>query len=139
MVQNQLSFPMKMSGGFHLHLLVFPYQFSSRIVALNNLFVICKWLVQKDFNIISASFQNLFVVVFYMKKNKAFTLISFAVLKWVFISQKIFTYLLSTEMRWMFISSTVIWVNGSDSNSVASRARSELTRSKCEWTRISTI
>ena len=39
-------------------------------------------------------------------------------------------------MRWMFISSTAIWVTGSDTGSVGSRARSELTRSKCEWTRI---
>ena len=41
-------------------------------------FIICKWLVQKDFNNISASFQNLFVVVVHL----AYTLISFAVLKW---------------------------------------------------------
>ena len=48
-------------GGFHLHLLVFPfiYQFNSRIDT-----IICKWLVQKDFSNISASFQNLFVLVF---------------------------------------------------------------------------
>ena len=37
-----------------------------------------------------------------------------------------------TEMRLMSISSNAIWVTGS----VASRARSKLTRSKCEWTRI---
>ena len=67
-------------GGFHLYLLVFPfvYQFNSRILVLVN---IQKWLVQKNFNIISASFQNLFVVVFTHTKNVAFTLISFAVLK----------------------------------------------------------
>jgi hypothetical protein len=35
-----------------------------------------------DFNNISASFQNLVCCGFYMKKNVAFTLISFAVLKW---------------------------------------------------------
>ena len=54
---------------FHL-----PVQFSP--------FIICKWLLQKDFNNISASFQNLFVAVFTWKNNVAFTLISFAVLKW---------------------------------------------------------
>ena len=36
-------------------------------------------------------------------------------------------------MRWMFISSAAIWGTGSDTGSVASRARSELTRSKCKW------
>ena len=51
----------------------------------------------------------------YMKKNVAFTLIS---------------------MRWLFISSSAIWVTGLDTRSVASRARTELTRSKREWTRI---
>ena len=41
-------------------------------------FSICKWLVQKDFNNISK-----FVCCgFYIKKNVAFKLISFAVLKW---------------------------------------------------------
>ena len=54
---------------------------------------------------------------FYIKKNVAFTLISFAV---------------RTEMRWMFIRLTVIWVTRSDTSSVASRARSQLTKSKCE-------
>ena len=49
----------------------------------------------------------------------------------------VYTYpFFCTEMRWMFISSSAIWVTGSDTDSVASRARSELTRSKCEWTRI---
>ena len=41
-----------------------------------------------------------------------------------------------TEMRWLFISSTAIWVTGSDTGSVASRARTELTSSKHDWTRI---
>ena len=36
-------------------------------------------------------------------------------------------------MTWMFIISTTIWVNGWDTSSVASRARSELTSSKCNW------
>ena len=44
-----------------------------------------------------------------------------------------------TEMKWLFISSSAILVTGSDSGSAASRARSENTRSKCEWTRIWTI
>ena len=39
-------------------------------------------------------------------------------------------------MRWMFIISTAIWATGWDIGSVASRARSELTSLKCEWTRI---
>ena len=73
----------------------------------------------------SERFQQHFSIIskfvfcgFYMRKNAAFTFISFAVLKW------------------MFISSTAIWVTGSYTSSVASRARSQLTRSKCEWTRI---
>ena len=42
------------------------------------MFIICKWLVQKDFTIISR-----FVCCgCYMKTNVAFALISFAVLKW---------------------------------------------------------
>ena len=42
-------------------------------------------------------------------------------------------------MKWLFISSTAIWVTGSDTGSVASRARTELTSSKCDWTWIWTI
>ena len=38
-----------------------------------------------------------------------------------------------------FISSSAIWGTGSDTGSVASRAKGELTRSKCDWTRIWTI
>ena len=41
-----------------------------------------------------------------------------------------------TEIRWMFISWTTIWVTSLDTGSVASRARRQLTSSKCEWTRI---
>ena len=41
-----------------------------------------------------------------------------------------------TEMRWLFICSTAIWVAGSDTSTVASRARTDLTSSKCGWTRI---
>ena len=36
-------------------------------------------------------------------------------------------------MTWMFIISTAIWVNGWDTSSVASRARSELTSLQCSW------
>jgi hypothetical protein len=102
-------------GGFYLHLLVFPfvYQFNSRLGRSSSLFIICKWLVQKDFNNISASFQNLFVVYSYL--------------------------FCCTEMRWLFISSTAIWVTDSDTSSVASRARTKLTSSKFDWTRIWTI
>ena len=39
----------------------------------------------------------------------------------------------------MFISLTAISVTVSDTFSVASRTRTELTRSKCKWTRIYTI
>ena len=44
-----------------------------------------------------------------------------------------------TEMTCLFISSSAIWVTGSDTGSVFSRAIGELTRSKCEWTGIWTI
>ena len=33
----------------------------------------------------------------------------------------------------MFIISTTVWVNGWDTSSVASRAKSELTSSQCNW------
>ena len=36
-------------------------------------------------------------------------------------------------MTWMFIISTAVWVNGWDTSSVASRARSELTSLQCNW------
>ena len=36
-------------------------------------------------------------------------------------------------MTWMFIISTAVWVNGWDTSSVASRARSELTSLQCSW------
>ena len=39
-------------------------------------------------------------------------------------------------MWWLFISSTAIWVTSSDTSSVASRAGTKLTSSKCDWTRI---
>ena len=50
------------------------------------------------------------------------------------------TYLFCcAEMSGMFISSNAIWVTSSDTGSIASRARTELTRSKCKWTRIWTM
>ena len=58
---------------------------------------------------------------FYMKETVVFTLISFAVLKW--------DDCLSVQLA-------AFWVTGSDTNSVASRARTKLTSSKCDWTRI---
>ena len=68
-------------GGFHIHLLVFPfvYQFTSRIgVLVNSSFeMTSSERFQQHFNIISKSV----CCGFYMKKNVAFTLISFAVLK----------------------------------------------------------
>ena len=68
-------------GGFHLHLLVFPfvYQFNSIIGVLVN-----SSFANDQFRIISTTFQHHFKIFccgFYMKKNVAFTLISFAVLK----------------------------------------------------------
>ena len=56
-------------GEFHLHLLII------------RLFIICKWQVQEDFSIISASFRISLLTLLH-EKNVAFTLISFAVLKW---------------------------------------------------------
>ena len=68
----------------------------------------------------SEGFQHHFSIIlkyvccgFYVKKNAAFTLISFALLK-------------CDECL------TAISITGSDSGSVASRARSKLTISKCE-------
>ena len=53
-------------GGFHLNLLVIPCCLPVQFYRIGNLvqLIICKWLVQKEFNNSSASFQNLFVVVF---------------------------------------------------------------------------
>ena len=70
--QNSLYYakmPKPVQSGFHLHLLVFPfvYQFNSRIKG-SSPSIICKWLVQKDFNNISVLFQNMFVVVFTWKR-----------------------------------------------------------------------
>ena len=59
----------------------------------------------------------------YMKKNVAFTLISFAVLKW----DECLSFQLPFELPVR------------DTGSVASRTRGALASSKCEWTRIWTI
>ena len=71
--------------GVHiLYLWLNDYHFLLSLICLaySSLFIICKWLVQKDFSIISPSFQKKICWDCYMKKNVAFTLISFAVLKW---------------------------------------------------------
>ena len=88
--------------------MVFPfiYHFNSRIGVL----------VHSSFaDDSSEGFQQHFSIIskfvcygFYIKKNVAFTLISF------------------TEMRWMLISSTGIWVTGSDTGLVASRLEANL-------------
>jgi hypothetical protein len=85
-------------------------------------FIICKWQVQKDFSIISPSFHHHFKIC----------------LLWLLHKKECSFYsclFCCTLMRWLFIISSAIW----DTGSVASRAQSELNRSKCEWTRIWTI
>ena len=104
-------------GGFHLYLLVFPfvYQFYSIIEAL-----VSSSFANDEFRRISVSFQHHFKIY----------------LLWLLHEKECsFYYYLfcCTEMTWMFIISTTIWVNGWDTSSVASRARSELTSSKCNW------
>ena len=112
-------------SGLHLHLLVFPfvYQFNSRIgVLFHSSFA----LTDSEGFLISTTFQHHFkmcLLWFLHEKECSF-----------------YTHLFCcTEIRWLFISSTAIWVTGSDTGSVACRARSKLTSSKCEWTRIWTI
>ena len=47
----------------------FIYTFWCSLLSTSSILVIiCKWLFQKDFNIFSSSFQNLFVVVFTWKR-----------------------------------------------------------------------
>ena len=93
--------------GFHLHLLVFPfvYNFHFRIKVLD-----CLSFANDQFRRISASFQNLFVVIrscdSYMKKNVAFTLISFAVLNEVIVYQ--FKCHLSYQFRYRFSELTTV-------------------------------
>ena len=71
-------------------------------------------------------FSNFVCCGFNMKKNVAFTLISFNALKW-------------DELQMNVNHSTAVSSNVSDTGSVASRSRGQLTRSKWEWTRIWTI
>ena len=91
-------------GGFHLHLLVFPfvYQFNSRG---SSPFIICKC------KRISTTFQHHFKICFlwflHEKECSFYTYFFFC----------------CSEMRWMFIISTAIWFTGWDTSSVASRAR----------------
>ena len=104
-------------GGFHLYLLVFPfvYQFYSIIEAL-----VSSSFANDEFRRISVSFQHHFKIY----------------LLWLLHEKEcsFYSYLFCcTEMTWMFIISTTIWVNGWDTSSVASRARSELTSSQCNW------
>ena len=99
--------------GFHLYLLVFPfvYQFYSIIEAL-----VSSSFANDEFRRISVSFQHHFKIY----------------LLWLLHEKEcsFYSYLFCcTEMTWMFIISTTIWVNGWDTSSVASRARSELTSS----------
>ena len=107
----------KENGGFHLYLLVFPfvYQFYSIIEAL-----VSSSFANDEFRRISVSFQHHFKIY----------------LLWLLHEKEcsFYSYLFCcTEMTWMFIISTTIWVNGWDTSSVASRARSELTSSQCNW------
>ena len=111
------------TGGFHLYLLVFPfvYQFYSIIEAL-----VSSSFANDEFRRISVSFQHHFkICLLWLLHEKESSFYSY-----------LFCF---TEMRWLFISSSAIWVTSSDTSSVASRDGSQLTRSKCEWTRIWTI
>ena len=106
-----------MHDWFHLHLLVLPfiYQYYSRIEAL-----VSSSFANDEFRRISVSFQHHFKIY----------------LLWLLHEKEcsFYSYLFCcTEMTWMFIISTTIWVNGWDTSSVASRARSELTSSQCNW------
>ena len=110
----------RFKGGFHLYLLVFPfaYQFYSIIEAL-----VSSSFANDEFRRISVSFQHHFKIY----------------LLWLLHEKEcsFYSYLFCcTETRWLFINSSNIWVTGSDIGSVASRARTELTSSKCIWTRI---
>ena len=97
------------TGGFHLHLLEFPfvYQFNSRIGVLVH---------SRHFSIIS----KFVCCVFLHKKECSFYPHLFC----------------CTEMIRLFINLTAIWVTGSGTGSVASRAITKVTSSKCDWTRI---
>ena len=116
-ILSMLSIQQFYLGGFHLYLLVFPfvYQFYSIIEAL-----VSSSFANDEFRRISVSFQHHFKIY----------------LLWLLHEKEcsFYSYLFCcTEMTWMFIISTTIWVNGWDTSSVASRARSELTSSQCNW------
>ena len=107
--RNVFQYHFYLRGVFHLHLFAFPFVcgFNSRIHSSSA----NKYLVQNNFNKISASFRNLFVVVLHEKECSFYSHI-----------------FCCTEMRWLFISSTAVWVTGS----IASRAKTQLTSSKCD-------
>ena len=113
------------NGGFHLQLLVFPlvYQFNSRIRVLGQYHL---QMTSSDFRRISTTLQDYFKIclLWFLHKKECSVCTP---LFWC------------TEMRWLFISSIAIWVTDSDTGSVASKARSQLTKPKWEWTRIWTI
>ena len=116
-IQPKRADPSRAKGGFHLYLLVFPfvYQFYSIIEAL-----VSSSFANDEFRRISVSFHHHFKIH----------------LLWLLDEKEcsFYSYLFCcTEMTWMFIISTTIWVNGWDTSSVASRARSELTSSQCNW------
>ena len=62
--------------------------------------IICKWSVQKTFQQHFSIFSKSVCCGFYLKRNVAFTLISFAVLKWWIVYQ--FNYQLSYRFNYRF-------------------------------------
>ena len=97
-------------GGFHPQLLVFPfvYPFNSRTGVL-----VHSSIANDYFRRISTTFQHHFKIclLWFLQKKE-----------YSFYTQLFYC----TEMKWLFISSTAIWVTGSDTISVASRARTKL-------------
>ena len=79
MTIKKISLNHRIQGGFHLHLLVFPFihQFNSRI-GVHHLQMTSSEGFPKTFQ---HHFKICLLCGFYIKKNVAFTLISFAVLK----------------------------------------------------------
>ena len=112
-------------------------------------FVTCNHMNQDDWHLIGKHilFQLVFFLeIFTCKENKRISTTlqhHFKKCFLCFFHEKqcfFYTYLFCcNKMKWLFISSNAIWVTGSDAGSVASRTRSQLTRSTCEWTRIWTI
>ena len=94
----------------------FIYHFNYRIESL-----VCLSFANDFFRRISTSFHHHFKIC----------------VQWLLHKKECSSYkylFCCTEMRWLFISSSAKWDTGSDAGSVASRTRSKLTRSKCEWT-----